>query len=273
MSCLEASLFSDPLSRLFNLQIKENRYYFFKKNGTFFWDPKVFINGNPVHTLLDTGASCSVMSLKLIKKEAVQSFRIELNPSTNESLGQAEIPIKIDTQSFKVYPHIMENFGCDWCNANGAIVDFNKRKVYFVKPQVNEIQNLNDSIITEQYAYLNEPVVLLLFHETQVNVKSSIPWSTYVYVKSYLPLVERVSVFAIKGETTFENSMSQVALTNFTKHQILLPKGTIIASIEKFDSNRWDIHDEFLDITKYGKQDIFKTCILNKKIIIKEQGG
>ena len=79
-------------------------------------------------------------------------------------------------------------------------------------------------------------MVLLPFHETQVNVKSRIPWSTDVYVKSYLPLVERVCVYAIKGVTTFKNSMSQVALKNFNKQQILLPKGTIIASKGKFDS-------------------------------------
>ena len=68
MSCLETSRFSDPLTQLFNLQIKENRYYSFKKNGTFFWEPKVFINGNPAHTLLDTGASCSVCHLKFLKR-------------------------------------------------------------------------------------------------------------------------------------------------------------------------------------------------------------
>ena len=82
-----------------------------------FWEPEVFINGLAVETLIDTGASWSVMSLKFFKNDAIKSLQIILKPSKKiftmangsqkSSEGQVEVLIEINRQKFLANPHEM----------------------------------------------------------------------------------------------------------------------------------------------------------------------
>ena len=60
------------------------------------------------------------------------------------------VPITINNVESSVNPHIMNDLsydlilGRDWCEANGVILDFNKKKMYLIKPQ--EVQAISDSV-------------------------------------------------------------------------------------------------------------------------------
>ena len=81
------------------------------------------------------------------------------------------------------------------------------------------------------------------------------------YVCSYEPMVERMGVFAVKGLTKFHDSKAQIAITNFTKKSVLLPKGTIIANLEGFDVEQWNVHDYLHDEECIILSDSDESCL------------
>ncbi len=65
------------------------------------------------------------------------------NGQPSLSLGQVQLPIKVNEQETFTQPHLMNGLtydlilGRDWCDANGVLLDFNKKKLFFVNHQVN----------------------------------------------------------------------------------------------------------------------------------------
>jgi hypothetical protein len=202
------------------------------------------------------------MSLKFFKTHHVQSLKLVLKPSTkilamangepSPSHGQVQLPMEINSQRSFAEPHLMNGLtydlilGRDWCDANGVILDFNKKKLFFLKQQINRLDDIPRSAPTA-YASLTEMIVLHPFCETPVQVISNINEKETFYLSSYQPMVERLGVFAVKGLIEFREKKAQIAITNFTKRSVILPKGTIVANLENFDVSQWNVHNDLYD--------------------------
>ena len=199
------------------------------------------------------------MSLKFLNTETIQNLKLVLKPSAkvltmangnaNRSFGQAKLDFKINSQDFTATPHVMKGLtydlilGRDWCDANGVIIDFNRKKLFFLKPEINLLDE-KPILKPGPYAYLKSPIILRPFHETQIEVASSIPESKTLYVHSYGPMVQRLGIFTIKGVVHGVNNLFKVALTNLTRKTVILPKGTIVANVESYDDEEWEIFDQ-----------------------------
>jgi hypothetical protein len=113
--------------------------------------PEVHVNGKRTYSLIDTGASCSAMSIKFYQTEAVKSLKLVFRKSSRivrmadnkevNSEGILEnVPVTINNHQTNANTILMNDLsydlilGRDWWNANVVIIDFNKRKIYLLKP-------------------------------------------------------------------------------------------------------------------------------------------
>ena len=60
------------------------------------------------------------------------------------------VPIMLNDTETSVNPHVLKDLsydlilGRDWCKANGVVIDFNKERIYLLKPQsIEEIDLIN----------------------------------------------------------------------------------------------------------------------------------
>ena len=172
ISAFKTQLFSGPLQNIVEIEVNEE----LQSKTEAFWNfcdesiclPEVYVNNSKISALIDTGASSSVISLKLAKAEIIQSLKLVFktdprkmkmaNGVEQESQGKIEnLPIQINELDSSVSPRVMGDLsndlilGRDWCETNGVIIDFAKQKIYMIMnqqegEQVELINPLGDSI-------------------------------------------------------------------------------------------------------------------------------
>ena len=232
--------------------------------------PEIHINGQRTYALIDTGASCSAMSLKFSQVEAITSLKLVFRKNTRilkmadnqeiSSNGLLEnVPISLNNQQTTANTQILNDLsydlilGRDWCEANGVIIDFTKRKVYFIKPLektksfglINHLEDKKPKIrfYPTEYAHLTHQVTIKPYHEALISIHSRQHDSSPVFAKSYEPLGERFGIFAIKGIVQFKSNLANIAIGNLSAKAITLPVGTIVAKIESFMEDEYETHE------------------------------
>jgi hypothetical protein len=230
--------------------------------------PEVHVNGKRTYSLIDTGASCSAMSIKFYQTEAVKSLKLVFRKSSRivrmadnkvNSEGILEnVPVTINNHKTNANTILMNDLsydlilGRDWCNANGVIIDFNKRKIYLLKPPeksepfvlINHLEDNKSNIKFDptEHAHLIHPITIKPYHEALISVRSKQNDSTAVFAKCYEPLGERFGVFTVKGIVQFKSNLAQIVVGNLTSKEITLPVGTIVAKLEAFNEHDYEIH-------------------------------
>ena len=156
LEAFKTKLFSGTLRRIAEFGIDEELHpasdSFWKSMDETFCIPEVYINNERVAVLIDTGASSSVMSFKFSMTETIESLKLIFRARTRKitvangaeikTHGQLlKVPVTIDGVETLANPHVMDDLtydlilGRDWCEANGVVIDFNKKKIYLLKPQ------------------------------------------------------------------------------------------------------------------------------------------
>ena len=313
ISAFTSQIFSGPLCRIAELAIDEN----FKPNSNEFWEsfkrnfviPEVYVNGEKVSALIDTGASCSAISLKFSQIEAIRSLKLVFTANAREiklandqeidSHGKlVNVPVMINKIKTTTNPHIMEDLsydlilGRDWCEANGVVLDFNKKKIYLLKSKSNyeslglmdhfdekpldlvdptKFEQPNQSIYKfklSKFAQLEHQICLKPYHEALVSVRSDQNNSDLLFIKNHNPLVGRFGIFATKGIIKFNDNLAFLTLANLTPQDVILPEGTIVAKLEDFNEEDYFIHE-----WSYENQDNVKLrnrFPVKRKFIIRE---
>ena len=285
ISAFQSKIFSGPLRRL--IQIAEISIDESEPENDSFWEsfkgtfvvPEVHINGQRTYALIDSGASCSTISLKFFQTETIRSLKLVfkgntriVNLANNSEVklhGQVkDLPVTINNVDTTVNPHIMKDLsydlilGREWCEANGVVIDFSKKKIYFLKPQINVDQNesmnqfdspVNHNLKQEnenrqphnkfkanEYAELTTKISIKPYHEVLVLVKSEQQDSNVVFVKSHEPLIIRFGIFTTKGICHFKNNQAYIVLANLTSELVTLPAGTVVANLEKFNEKEFE---------------------------------
>ena len=258
--------------------------------------PEVHINGQRTYALIDTGASCSAMSFKFSQVEAITSLKLVFRKNTRilkladnkevHSEGLLEnVPVTVNIQQTTANTQILNDLsydlilGRDWCEANGVIIDFNKKKVYLLKPQarsrpfglLNHLEDRKPTIKFDptEYAHLTHKITIKPYHETLVPVRSKQNDSSPVFAKCYEPLGERFGIFAIKGVVQFKSNIGLIAVGNLTAKEITLPVGTIVAKIESFNENDYETH-EWKSSSATEETTNPKVTATNRRFVVKE---
>ena len=240
INAFQTNIFSGSLRHIAELTLAEE----LQPNCNSFWNacketfvlPDVYINGEKIVTLIDTGASTSsVMSIKLLDTITIRSLQLVFKANTrimkmannNEirTKGQLlDVPVVVNQNPTTANPHVMSDLsydlilGRDWCVANGIILDFSKKKLYFLQPQeappeldfvcqFDDRPSL-DSSDSSHFAQLETETLLQPFHETKVVVRSKQNGTNTLFVQSNEPLVTRFGVFVVKGLVQFEKNLS-----------------------------------------------------------------
>jgi len=274
----KTKIFSGALRRITELEFDESLHV----ESESFWNqhepfcmPEVYVNGRRMTALIDTGATSSVMSLKFFDTETIKSLKLVFkgdgrilrmaNGKEVKTHGRLlNVPLIVNDVQSSANPHVMDNLsynlilGRDWCEANGVILDFTKRKVYLMKPQNDFVEDADPLIahMDDQpdkaklnnptlFAELSHKIEIQPFHETKVIVRSNLsqPEVNTLFLKNYEPLVDRFGVFVVKGLVQFKKDLAIVVLANLSDKPVTLPRGTIVANLEEFDDNQWTIYD------------------------------
>ena len=167
--------------------------------------------------------------------------------------------MEIEQKETRASPHILSDLsydlilGRDWCEANGIVLDFSKKKLYFLEPSAispdpESVYQFDDkpsdlSNNPTSYAQLEQETVLQPFHETKVVVRSTQNDNQTLYVKSHDPLIDQFGIFVVKGLVEFKQNVATIVLSNLTNKSIVLPQSTIVASLDFFDESDWTTHD------------------------------
>ena len=276
INAFQTNQFSGSLRHIAELTLAEE----LQPNCNSFWDacketfvlPDVYINGEKIVTLIDTGASSSVMSIKLLDTITIRSLQLVFKANTrimkmannNEIRTQGQlldVPVVVNQNPTTANPHVMSDLsydlilGRDWCEANGIILDFSKRKLYFLQPQEAppeldfvcqfDDRPSPDSNDSSQFAQLETETLLQPFHETKVVVRSKQNGTNTLFVQSNEPLVTRFGVFVVKGLVQFEKNLATIILSNLTNKAVTLPPKTIVATLQLFNEDEWTSYDPF----------------------------
>ena len=294
ISAFKSKIFSGPLRRLIQiaeLSIDEN----LQPNNDSFWEtfkgtfvvPEVYINGEKTYALVDSGASCSTISYKFANTETIRSLKLLFKGNTRivnlannsevELMGQLkDLPVTVHDVTTTVNPHIMNDLsydlilGREWCEANGVVIDFSKKKIYFLKPEIKQVyndsmNNLNDESVSDQtkeneeefennenkskefnsqeYAQLENDISIKPYHEVLALVKSDQSDSKVLFVRSHDPLIIRFGIFTTKGICQFKSNQAYLVLANLTSEVVTLPAGTVVASLEAFNDEDYETHE------------------------------
>ena len=259
--------------------------------------------------MVDSGASCIAMSFKFSQTETIRSLKLVFkgnkgiinlaNNTETTTHGQLKnVPVTVNNMKSSVNPHVMSDLsydlilGREWCEANGVVIDFSKKKIYFLKPQVRnknlesmnnmdeqsdhkndeDSEQIEESTINEhnpqEYAQLENKISIKPYHEVLLLVKSEQKDSNVLFVKSYDPLVARCGIFVTKGICQFNNSQAYLVLANLTSKVVTLPAGIIIASLEIFNEDEYETHEwtGMTDTEKAEQEETEK----NRKFVVVE---
>jgi hypothetical protein len=252
--------------------------------------PEIHVNGAKTFALIDTGASCSVMSIKFSQTESVESLKLVFKSNARtikladnkevQTKGYFEnVPITLNNQETLVNTHLMNNLsydlilGRDWCNANGVVIDFNKKKIYLLRTKaekydiLNHIEDNNSEYIISptEYAQLTHKVIIKPYHETPVLVRSPQNDCSTLFVKSYEPVVDRFGIFTTKGIVHFQNNLAHIVIANLTSKEVFLPVGTIVARLESVNEDDFEIL-KWSDCNISNKSRKFKSRCLKKRL-------
>jgi len=196
-----------------------------------FWEPDVYIKGKRAKCLIDSGASCSVLSSKflenclsgLIGNCIKPSSRVILLADQSKTMGKGEVklPIHVEGKESLVNMLILDELGYDlilgrdWCMANAVILDFEGKSLAFGNNFIYQIEDkpINFCVI-ENLIKLESEVKLSPFCETKVQITSNGISDGLYYAKNYVPLVEKFGVFICKGVLEFKNGYSFVMMAN-----------------------------------------------------------
>ena len=276
INAFQTSQFSGSLRHIAELTLAEE----LQPNCNSFWNacketfvlPDVYINGEKIVTLIDTGASSSVMSIKLLDTIPIKSLQLVFKANTrimkmannNEIRTQGQlldVPVEVNQNRTTANPHVMGDLsydlilGRDWCEANGIILDFSKKKLYFLQPQdvppeLDFVCQFDDRPSPppndcSQFAQLEIETLLQPFHETKVVVRSKQNATNTLFVQSNEPMVTRFGVFVVKGLVQFENNLATIILSNLTNNAVTLPPKTIVANLQLFNEDEWTSYDPF----------------------------
>jgi hypothetical protein len=272
IAAFKSKLLSGPLRRIAEIEIDEE----LQPNCNSFWNtcyetfviPEVYINHQRVYALVDTGASSSVMSLKFSQTETIESLKLIFKSNTRimrmangnevKTHGQLEnVPINVDNVQTTANTQILHDLsydlilGREWCEANGVVLDFSKKKMYFLKPQEEEpcqdfVCQFDEKPIPyvmdpNKFAQLKTDILLDPYHETKVIVQSKQNNLNNLFVKNHDSLVDRFGVFVFKGIVRFNDNLATIVLANLTNETVSLPAGLIVANLELFEENDWNI--------------------------------
>ena len=274
ISSFQTKIFSGSLRRIAEMAIDDE----LQPNSNSFWDsfketfviPEVFINNERVIALIDSGASSSVMSVKFFETTTIQSLKLVFKGHTRimkmangietNTHGQLlNLPVEVNKNNTSANPHVINDLsydlilGRDWCEANGIVLDFARKKIYFLKPQdicpdpdfICQFDDHPNEIVNNlsRHAQLEHQTFLQPYHETKVMVRSSQNDDNTLFVKSYEPLVDKFGIFVVKGLVRFKANLTTIVLANLTNEPITLPKNTIVANLDPFDETDWDAYD------------------------------
>jgi predicted aspartyl protease len=272
IAAFKSKTLSGPLRKITEIEFDEELH----PNCNTFWNEihetfvisEIYVNNVRAHALVDTGASSSVMSLKFSQTNTIESLKLVFKANTrimrmangNEvnTRGQIEnVPVVLENVETKASPHVLNDLsydlilGRDWCQANGVVLDFARKKMYFIKPEEyqhsseficqfdeNTSQETNDPT---KFAQLESGIVLEPYHETMVVVRSKQNNVNSLFIRNHDALVDRLGIFVVKGIVNFENDLATIALANLTGQSVSLPSGIIVANLDLFDDIQWDI--------------------------------
>ena len=180
------------------------------------------------------------------------------NKEVNSEGILENVPVTIDGRETSANTILLNDLsydlilGRDWCDANGVIIDFNKKKIYLLKPPektepfvlINHLEDNKSEIKCDptEHAHLIHTITIKPYHEALVSGQSKQNDSTPVFAKCYEPLGERFGVFTVKGIVQFKSNNAQIVVGNLTAKEITLPVGTIVAKLEAFDENDYEVH-------------------------------
>ena len=132
----------------------------------------------------------TIRSLKLVFKANTRKINLA-NDQVVETQGQLrDVPVMVENIQTKANPHIMNDLsydlilGREWCEANGVVIDFNKKKIYLLSPQIviEDGENINvmgddetePSLLAQtETAQLNQEITIKPYHEALVTIRSS----------------------------------------------------------------------------------------------------
>jgi len=272
IAAFKSKTLSGPLRKITEIEIDEELH----PNCNTFWNeihetfviPEVYINNVRTYALVDTGASSSVMSLKFSQTNTIESLKLVFKANTRimrmangnevKTHGQIEnVPVVLENVETNANPHVLNDLaydlilGRDWCEANGVVLDFAKKKMYFIKPEEYQhssefVCQFDESAPQEtndptKFAILENGIVLDPYHETMVVVRSKQNDVKSLFIRNHDPLVDRFGIFVVKGIVHFENDLATIALANLTGQSVSLPSGIVVAHLDLFDENQWDI--------------------------------
>jgi hypothetical protein len=104
---------------------------------------------------------------------------------------------------------------------------------------------------------LQSDILLEPYHETKVVIKSKQNNFNNMFVKNHDSIVDRFGVFVVKGVVQFNENLATIFLANLTNQTVSLPAGLIVANLELFEENDWDIIEN--DVTNEIETDKAKT--------------
>jgi hypothetical protein len=272
IAAFKSKLLSGPLRRIAEIEIDDE----LQPNCNSFWNtfhetfviPEVYINKQRVYALVDTGASKSVMSLKFSQTETIESLQLVFKSNTRimrmangnevKTHGQLEnVPINVENVQTNANTQILHDLsydlilGRDWCEANGVVLDFSKKKMYFLqqheeKPFQDFVCQYDEKpvpcdIDPTKFAQLQNDILLEPYHETKVVIQSKQNNFNNIFVKNHDSLVDRFGVFVVKGVVQFNENLATIFLADLTNQTVSLPAGLIVANLELFEKNDWDI--------------------------------
>ncbi len=126
ISSFKTTLFSGLLRRIAEVEIDISPVSdaFWQSVHTSYCIPEVYVNNERIATLIDTGASSSVMSFKFFDTKTIQSFKLVFKKQTRimkmangnevKTHGQLiNVPITINNVESSVNPHIMNDLSYD----------------------------------------------------------------------------------------------------------------------------------------------------------------
>ena len=78
--------------------------------------------------------------------------------------------------------------------------------------------------------------------------------------------VDRFGVFVVKGVVQFNQDLATIFLANLTNQTVSLPAGLIVANLELFEENDWDIIEN--DVTNEIEKNKTKSNQSNNNLYI-----